>query len=161
MIEEWLKFTRLEFKTSNSAKNDIFWPLKFTKVWFHVKCYWQANRKVSAVCCLNFTFWMFLEHSVRAVFGYFLSFQIFYRMSESFSEKNLLNHIHLKVCNSTHPNIFSTRIVLGAVDSTLCNTFYLCVLRAPLNRINVKMNCASQQKIQVQFTMIHSALELW
>ena len=54
---------KLKFRTCKRAKNDIFWPFEFAKIWFHVKSEWQANSKISRPCCLNFTFWKFLEHS--------------------------------------------------------------------------------------------------
>ena len=41
-----------------------FW---MPKTWFHVKYEWQANCKIFTLCCLNFTFWNFLEHSAVVV----------------------------------------------------------------------------------------------
>ena len=38
---------------------------EFTKIWFHIKSEWQANWKISTLFWLSFTFWKFLEHSVR------------------------------------------------------------------------------------------------
>ena len=56
----WLK---LKFRISKNTKNDIFWPFEVTKIWFHVKFEWQEKCKILTSCCLNSTFWKFLEHS--------------------------------------------------------------------------------------------------
>ena len=51
-------------RTSKIGKNDIFKPLEFAKIWFHVKSEWRWNDYISTKSSLNFTFWKFLEHSV-------------------------------------------------------------------------------------------------
>ena len=60
----------------NFAKNDIFGPLEFSKIWFHVKSEWQYNYQISTKLNLNFKFWKFLEQSVNTLFLYPIIFQI-------------------------------------------------------------------------------------
>ena len=43
------KFTKnSKFRVSEIAKNDIFGPFEFTKIWFHVKSEWQYNDQLSS-----------------------------------------------------------------------------------------------------------------
>ena len=58
------KFTKnSKFRVSKIAKNDIFEPFEYAKIWFHVKSELQLNDQISTKSSLNFTFWKFLEHS--------------------------------------------------------------------------------------------------
>ena len=50
-------------RTSRIAKNDIFGPFEFAKIWLHTKLEWLWNYQISTKSSLNFTFWKFLEHS--------------------------------------------------------------------------------------------------
>ena len=49
-----------KFRVLKIAKNDIFGPFEFTKIWFDVKSVWRYNDQPSTNSRLNFTF---LEHS--------------------------------------------------------------------------------------------------
>ena len=61
------KLLKSNFRTSKGAKNDIFVPFEFTKIWFHVKSEWLQNDQSPTKSSLNFTFWKFLEHSANWV----------------------------------------------------------------------------------------------
>ena len=67
--ELWI-MVNFDLEVAQIYKNQNSEPLKmpkmhfkFSKIWFFVKSEWQANCKISTLCCLNFTFWKFLEHS--------------------------------------------------------------------------------------------------
>ena len=38
-----------KFRVSKIAKNDIFGPFEFAKIWFHVKSEWRKNDQKSTV----------------------------------------------------------------------------------------------------------------
>ena len=80
-------------RTSKMAKNDIFGLFEIAKIWFHVKLEWQKKYQFSTKSSLNFTFWKFLEHSVKC---FFLEFgRIFTSLSRNFLLHYLCATVHL------------------------------------------------------------------